>query len=370
MPDFIERISQQDLHRNLHQQQIDNLLIRLDLLKPQDRLMLEFHYRKNASFKQIASITGKKPQSIARYIGSVTKRLLSQNYIMFLRYSNCFKTRDLEIAYDKFLLGLGYRKIAARQNLTDKQARLKIEKLTSWLNRQIRSARRKDSRMNTNNPPVDFNHPQAKNQIDNCSYINHSDFNGTMFTGFQRTIQNRKFRNTHRLSGNSFFGVTDSLPPAMELNAEAVKTDAKTFKTGKDSVKTGTKTVGVGTKSVKAGTVSWEAGKEIVKAETVSEKIDEETVKAGTELEKTGAGCREAVSEKVRLDGKDRHKAESGNSDTETVKTGTAWREAVSEKVRLDGKNSQHETNLPRFTPEMRSFDPQMHPNAPEMHRI
>jgi len=116
--------------------QMDYLQTRMEMLKPIDRVMLELYYWHNVTFQQLSYLSGLSPTTVSRRIESQIKRLLGKRYIAIYRKRRFFLPEELQVAYDHFLLGMGYRSIAAKQNITPSRSRKIIKKLNDYVTKE------------------------------------------------------------------------------------------------------------------------------------------------------------------------------------------------------------------------------------------
>jgi|GEM_PF-3198873 len=153
----IETISSEIDKRSDLIQQIDSLSGRLYLLKDKDRILLELRYNHGLNWRQLGQLSGKSDKAIARWIRKITHRLVYGDYIRIIRGRTCFAQFELEIAYDHFLLGLGYRTIAKRQQLNPGRVRGVIRKFHQWLDRQeVRPRESNEQKTKRNHQPFNI----------------------------------------------------------------------------------------------------------------------------------------------------------------------------------------------------------------------
>ncbi|MCK4628064.1 MAG: hypothetical protein KAT56_03615 [Sedimentisphaerales bacterium] len=114
-------------------EQIELLQWRMELLEPRDRVLLEAYYRGNLSLRKLGWLCGLSEYAVAQRIEKMSRRLLKKDYITILRYKKGIDSRQRKVAYDHFLLGLGYRTIAAKRNLSYHTTRKTVKSLKQWL---------------------------------------------------------------------------------------------------------------------------------------------------------------------------------------------------------------------------------------------
>lgn len=137
----LDNLSKHIDHRGEQAEIVDLLRIRMQMLEEDDRILLETYIENNSSFRKLGKLTGSDPRKIARKIKKQIKNLLANQYISIKRQQKQFSQTELVIAYDHYLLGLGYRKIAAKRNLKDSRVRTTLKKLQMWLQKQMRQNR-------------------------------------------------------------------------------------------------------------------------------------------------------------------------------------------------------------------------------------
>jgi hypothetical protein len=97
--------------------QVDVLLMRLELLELRDRVLVEAYIKHNVPVRLLALLSGRRRESVARQMKRLIGRVLAEEYITIVRNKDMFSRKELDVAYDCFLLGLGYRAIAVKRKL-------------------------------------------------------------------------------------------------------------------------------------------------------------------------------------------------------------------------------------------------------------
>jgi len=118
----------QDL-RSERAQEYELLLLRLELLEPEDKNLVELYLEHNVNFKQLGLLCGVHRVTICRRILRLCKRLLEDEYITILRNREQFEPVELAVAYDRFLLGMGARRIASKRQLGYRPTKRIVERL-------------------------------------------------------------------------------------------------------------------------------------------------------------------------------------------------------------------------------------------------
>jgi len=129
MVEFLENMAERSDCRRKEVANIDFLLLRMEMLEPADRVELEMHFCNNATFGQIAQLAGVSVNTVSRHIQKIAKRLLGNEYITIIRNRRKFSRQELDVAYDHFLLGMGYRTIAVKRRLGTAVVRRIIKRL-------------------------------------------------------------------------------------------------------------------------------------------------------------------------------------------------------------------------------------------------
>ena len=111
--------------------------MRLTLLEKNDRYLVELYVHKGLSFHELSQLSGLDERTVARQVKLLSKRLLSDNYLTIYRHKSNFTSTELAIAYDRFLLGLGCRRIAKRHKLPDRSTFKIVKKLQVWLDHKL-----------------------------------------------------------------------------------------------------------------------------------------------------------------------------------------------------------------------------------------
>ena len=114
----------------------DLLRLRVDWLESREKVLLDMYLNQNATPAQLAELCGVTVEAARRRLQRLSARLLGPDYCRIRRSRNHFSREQLEAAYDHFILGLGYRRVAQRRGMTPAVTRRILEELHRWLKRQ------------------------------------------------------------------------------------------------------------------------------------------------------------------------------------------------------------------------------------------
>ena len=106
------------------------------MLEVKERTLLELYLEHNASYYRLAELTGLSDRYIARKLQRLLKRLESEEYISIVRHQRLFGPKTLEVAYDRYLLGMSVRSISKKRNLSRYRVSKKIRWLQEWLKKK------------------------------------------------------------------------------------------------------------------------------------------------------------------------------------------------------------------------------------------
>jgi len=134
----LDNLSTEIDYRTLRVRQVDLLQQRMELLKKTDRLFLDLYLNHNLCFHRIAQLAHLPDRCVAKRITRLMQRLLSEEYISIIRNKNLFKRSELEVAYDRYLLGMGYRRIAIKRNLGLRTTQRILDQLHLWLSKNLK----------------------------------------------------------------------------------------------------------------------------------------------------------------------------------------------------------------------------------------
>ena len=112
------------------------LVRRMGLLRAEDRVLLEMQVKHGCSYEQLGRLSGLSGRQVARRIRGLTRRLTAEEYVTIYRHKARFSDEELEAAYDRYLLGLGYRTIAGKRGVSKFRARRILGKLAAFLQDQ------------------------------------------------------------------------------------------------------------------------------------------------------------------------------------------------------------------------------------------
>ena len=127
-------LSKDDDCRRAKRAENDVIYTRLALLEPADRIMVEMHLLHGVSYKELGLLTGQKPPVVSRKINNCVRRLLGGQYIVVARNRDSFSQVEMAVAYDSFLLGMGYRRIAIKRGLREGKCRGILKRLKDQIN--------------------------------------------------------------------------------------------------------------------------------------------------------------------------------------------------------------------------------------------
>ena len=139
----LDNISQDIDRRQYASEDVDYLLLRMELLEPSDRMLLEMHIKHDISFRNLSILSGLREITVARRVQNIRARLLGKEFISIYRNKEKFDKKELMVAYDYYLLGLGYRAIASKRRISKFAVRKMIRKLKEWLENHDSVGKRK-----------------------------------------------------------------------------------------------------------------------------------------------------------------------------------------------------------------------------------
>ncbi|MCH9021892.1 MAG: hypothetical protein IID32_03930 [Planctomycetes bacterium] len=119
--------------RHRRRDELDLLISRMGLLKAKDRTLLDMQIRHACSYRQLSRLSGLSEEQVSRRNKALIRRLTGHEYITIYRHKECFSETQLLVAYDRYLLGLGYRKIAAKHELEEYPVRRILSELKAFL---------------------------------------------------------------------------------------------------------------------------------------------------------------------------------------------------------------------------------------------
>ena len=111
----------------------DLICRRLYWLGGTDRLLLEFVYEKNTSYRQVARLTGMSETTVSRRVRKLTKGLLSRDYQKCLDNRWNLSAFQLKLARERFVLRLSYKVIARRHRISLYRVHYHFHKLSQIL---------------------------------------------------------------------------------------------------------------------------------------------------------------------------------------------------------------------------------------------
>ena len=119
--------------RHRRRDEVDVLISRMGLLKAEDRVLLEMQVKHACTYRQLSRLSGLSEDQVTRRIKALIRRLTGHEYITIYRHKECFSETQMLVAYDRYLLGLGYRKIAGKHGLGEHPVRRILSELKAFL---------------------------------------------------------------------------------------------------------------------------------------------------------------------------------------------------------------------------------------------
>ena len=142
MVDMLDRVSAGSDGRVVRRGELEVLRWRMELLKPADRSWLEAYLNEGLSFRRLGELTGVAERTVARRVGRLMRRLAGQEYISVVRERERFGREEQGGADDHFLLGLGYRRIAAKRGMSERRVRAVLGVLKGFVAEEKQTRRR------------------------------------------------------------------------------------------------------------------------------------------------------------------------------------------------------------------------------------
>lgn len=122
--------------RGEREEAVEKVVSRLGWLREEERLWVEMYLVKRASFVQMAGVSGVDRRVLARRVRRLCQRLAGREYEAVKRREGALSVTEREVAYDCYLLGLGYRRIAGRRGLREIAVRRMMGKIGKKIKEQ------------------------------------------------------------------------------------------------------------------------------------------------------------------------------------------------------------------------------------------
>jgi len=133
MGEYVEYLADGVGKSSLKKNQVDKLLIRMGLLEQEDRLLLDLYMNHQVKASKLAQLSGISRGTVYRRINRLIQRLLAEEFITIYRQKKRFRKEQMAVAYDRFLLGLGQRRISERRGMGRVRVRRIVEELEEFL---------------------------------------------------------------------------------------------------------------------------------------------------------------------------------------------------------------------------------------------
>ncbi|MBN2377901.1 MAG: hypothetical protein JXD22_16000 [Sedimentisphaerales bacterium] len=118
---------------SLKRNQVDKLLLRMDLLEQEDRLLLDLYMNHQVKASKLAQLSGMSRGTVYRRINRMIERLLGEEFITIYRCKKQFGQEQMAVAYDRFLLGMGVRRISEKRGIGRRRVRRIVEEMEDFL---------------------------------------------------------------------------------------------------------------------------------------------------------------------------------------------------------------------------------------------
>jgi len=116
---WLSKVAAEQDRRGEREEAVEKVVSRLGWLREEERLWVEMYLVKRASFVQMAGVSGVDRRVLARRVRRLCRELAGREYEAVKRREGAFSVTEREVAYDHYLLGLGYRRIAGRRGLSE-----------------------------------------------------------------------------------------------------------------------------------------------------------------------------------------------------------------------------------------------------------
>ena len=136
MKDIFKHIPEGSDRRHAAVNGCEKLRLRVDLLEGNERTLLELYLEHNASYYRLAKLMGLSERYVSRKLQRLLRRLESEEYVSIVRHQRLFGPKTLEVAYDRYLLGMSVRSISKKRKLSRYMVSKKIRWLEEWLKKK------------------------------------------------------------------------------------------------------------------------------------------------------------------------------------------------------------------------------------------
>ena len=130
---IFDKLTARDDRRRRLLDRLDLLLLRLDLLQPPERDLLEMYLSYNVSIRKLARLTGRREQTLSRQLDRLIGQLNGGAWLTLMRHRGQFSRQEMELAYDRFVRQESGNSLARRHRLTVKAVRTILQGLDKKL---------------------------------------------------------------------------------------------------------------------------------------------------------------------------------------------------------------------------------------------
>ena len=123
--------------------EIESLQRRSEILRKQDRLLLEMVLSYGMSFNRISEIMGISSRSVSMRFVRLRKLLTGSNYGKLLRSDRESRSLEVNLVYDKLVSGIGYRQLASKYGVSEYRVRKLLKVKSNAAERQVKSEKNK-----------------------------------------------------------------------------------------------------------------------------------------------------------------------------------------------------------------------------------
>jgi hypothetical protein len=141
----------------------------IDILEPSEWVVLDLYINHNVNVYQISILSGRSPKVIGNLIKRLLRQLSKGDYLMLYRHRRrrYSSPKALKVGYDRYLLGMGYRTIAAKRQMSVKEVRQIAKSQDIWLTNQFSETKPKKRRGRHAKKKGECNRPPREDQCQN-----------------------------------------------------------------------------------------------------------------------------------------------------------------------------------------------------------
>jgi hypothetical protein len=133
--EVIDRYTFKDDRRSIWAEYAEKLTLLTGILESNEKILMDLYFKHNVSVYQLSLLSGRSQKEVRNQIKRLVRELNQGHYPILYQNRDHFGSEKLKVAYDHYLLGLGYRLIAEKRQLPVRVVRRMVRSIDKWVSR-------------------------------------------------------------------------------------------------------------------------------------------------------------------------------------------------------------------------------------------